>query len=103
MNEQHEFLYKIQPTRPEMLTEGPTDRESELVAQHFDYLKGLLERGILILAGRTQNSDESSFGIVVFRASSEEQALMMMQEDPAVKHGVMRAALFPYKVALMGK
>ena len=103
MNEQHEFLYKIQPTRPEMLTEGPTDRESELVAQHFDYLKGLLERGILILAGRTQNSDESSFGIVVFRAASEEQALMMMQEDPAMKHGVMRAALFPYKVALMGK
>jgi uncharacterized protein YciI len=101
MDEQLEFLYKIQPTRPAMLTEGPTEWESELVAQHFEYLKGLLEKGALILAGRTQNTDESSFGIVIFRAGSEKEAQTIVAEDPAVRHAVMRAELFPYRVALL--
>jgi uncharacterized protein YciI len=84
-----------------MLTEGPTDREAELVSQHFGYLKKLLEDGVLILAGRTQNSDESSFGIVIFRAVSESEAKRVMEKDPAVDHGVMQATLFPYKVAII--
>ena len=101
MSEELEFLYKIQPSRPEMLTEGPTDDEARIVGQHFEYLKTLLADGSLILAGRTQNTDESSFGIVIFRAASEAQAREIMDRDPAVQQGVMRAELFPYRVALM--
>ena len=100
MSTQPEFLYKIQPTRVAMLSEGPTQRESEIVTQHFDYLKNLLDEGTLILVGRTQNSDESSFGIVIFRAADEE-AQKIMENDPAVQQGVMRAELFPYRVALI--
>lgn len=96
-----EYLYKIQPTRPAMLVDGPTERESEIVTQHFDYLNELLAAGTLILAGRTQNTDESSFGIVIFRVASDEEAQKIMEDDPAVQQGVMRAELFPYRVALI--
>ena len=51
------------------------------------------------LAGRTQNADETAFGLVVFRAESETAARQIMLEDPAVKHGVMTASLYPYRVA----
>ena len=34
-----QFLYKIQPVRPELLTIGPTADEKEIIAQHFSYLK----------------------------------------------------------------
>ena len=101
MTQQLEFLYKIQPARLEMLTDGPTEQEADLVDQHFGYLQTLLKKDILILAGRTQNTDESSFGIVIFRAVSETKARKIIENDPAVKQGVMRAELFPYKVALM--
>ena len=103
MTNQLEFLYKITPTRPEMLVTGPTDHEGELVSQHFNYLQTLLDKGILILAGRTQNTDESSFGIEIFRAVSKMEAQKIMHRDPAVKQGVMKAELFPYKVALIEK
>lgn len=80
---------------------GLTEAEGELTAQHFDYLKALLGKGVLLLAGRTLNTDESSFGIVVFRAASASDAEAIVAADPAVAHGIMRADLFPYRVALL--
>jgi uncharacterized protein YciI len=94
-----EFLYTIKPTRPAMLTEGPTDEESVILSEHAAYVERLAERGVVELAGRTRNTDETAFGIVVFQAKSEDDARQIMLDDPAVKHGVMTAELFPYRVA----
>lgn len=94
------FLYKIQPVRPAMLTDGSTETESKTVSEHFDYLKDLTEKGTVLLAGRTQNRDYSSFGIVIFNAETEEKAREIMNNDPAVKNRVFRAELFPYKNSL---
>jgi uncharacterized protein YciI len=95
------YLYRIQPTRPAMLTEGPTEAEAAIVGQHFNYLKGLTEQGVVVLAGRTLNTDPSSFGIIILRADGEATARSIMEHDPAVRQGVMRAELFPYRIALM--
>ena len=98
-----EYLYRIKPTRLEMLTEGPSEREAEIVGQHFSHLQQLVAHGTVLMAGRTLNSDEHSFGIVVFLAESEAQAQKLVKSDPAVKQGVMHAELFPYRVALWSK
>ena len=101
MPDSRQYLYLIQPTRVEMLTGGPTPQEDEIIARHFDYLQALTERGVVILAGRTLNTDESSFGIIIFKAESEEAARAIVNNDPAVQGGVMRVRLFPYRIALM--
>ena len=101
MSDASQYLYKIQPTRPEMLSEGSTDEESEIIAQHYNYLKNLLDEGVLVMAGRTLNTDSSSFGIIILNADSEQVAKQLMDNDPAVKSSVMKAQLFPYRVALM--
>ena len=85
-----------------MLVEGPTAGEQELVGRHFSYLKELTETGTVLLAGRTTNTDPSSFGIVVFEAENEAAAIQVMNKDPAVAGGVFRAELFPYSIALVG-
>lgn len=95
-----QFLYRIVPTRPAMLTEGRTENEARVVGEHFAYLKRLTDAGVVLMAGRTANDDASTFGIVVFLAESEDEAAKVMAEDPAVEQGVMRAELFPYRVAL---
>jgi uncharacterized protein YciI len=97
-----EYIYKIQPTRPDMLTEGPTQQEKQAAQAHFEYLCDLADRGVMILAGRTQNSDPTSFGIVIFRAASPEEAREVMERDPAVRAGVFRAELYPYSIAVVG-
>jgi uncharacterized protein YciI len=96
-----QFMYRIQPARAEMLKSGPTKEESAIVEEHFSYLKNLTAKGVVILAGRTLTTDESTFGLVIFRAGSEEAAREIMNNDPAVKNGVMRATLFPFRVAVM--
>ncbi len=98
-----QYLYRIKPTRPEMLTEGPGPEESALVSAHFEYLQRLTEAGVVILAGRTQNDDPTSFGVVIYRAESEEAAHRILDEDPAVAGGVFAGELFPFKVALAGE
>ena len=95
-----QFLYRIQPTRLGMLTEGPSEHESKVIGEHFAYLQRLVDEGIVLMAGRTLNADESTFGLAIFVAESETQAASLMRNDPAVRQGVMRAELFPYRIAL---
>ena len=95
------YLYRIQPTCPEMLSEGHTPKEAELTSQHFNYLKDLHGKGVVILAGRTLNTDPSSFGIIIFQAENEAAAQTIVDNDPGVKKGLFHAALFPYRVALL--
>jgi len=85
-----------------MLTSGSTEFESRIVSEHFTYLKQLTKDGVVILAGRTQTTDYSSFGIVLFNAETVQAARKIMLNDPAVKNNIFRAELFPYKMALFG-
>ena len=96
------FLYKIQPVRPEMVSDSPTPEEETIVGEHFSYLERLTHEGVVLLAGRTLNLDYSNFGIIIFRASSEQATRQLVESDPAVKNRVMRAELYPYRIALLG-
>ena len=96
-----QFLYRIQPVRPEALTGGFTEDEKRVISEHFEYLKRLTENGTVLLAGRTTNTDNSSFGIVILYANSNEAARKIVDNDPAVANQVFRVELFPYRNSLI--
>lgn len=96
-----QYIYQLKLLRPALLTAGPTPDEAEVLSAHVDYLQQLAQRATVLLAGRTQNTDASCFGIVILQADTESQALQIMQQDPAVKGGVMQASLFPYQIAVL--
>jgi len=98
---QKEFMYRVEPTRPAMLSNGPTAQERAVITEHFNRLAELTKKGVVEFAGRTTNTDKTSFGIIIFRAESEAAAREIMNDDPAVKKGVMKATLFPFHTALM--
>ncbi len=100
MAEMSQYLYTINPTRLQMLTEGRTVEESEILSHHFDYLEGLAMEGTVLLAGRTQENDESTFGIVIIQTDSEQAAREVMKNDPAVVGGVMQARLHPFSISI---
>ncbi|MCA1059728.1 YciI family protein [Rossellomorea aquimaris] len=96
-----EYIYVLKLI-PRLHQEGSWTVEDEgIVQRHFIRLKEMTESGQVILAGRTLNEEENAFGIVVFEADDEKQAMIMMEDDPAVKEGIMTAELFPYRVALL--
>jgi len=93
-----QWLYRIEPTRPDMLAEATAD-EARLVGDHYAYLVDLRDRGVLILAGRTQEA-VGAFGIVIFEADDEAAAHAVVAADPAVAGDVFAATLHPYAVAV---
>ena len=70
-----------------------------MVKEHFEYLKKLTEKGVVILAGPSLEPPYT--GIVVFRATDPVSARKVMSEDPAVEGGIFRARLAPFKISLM--
>ncbi|HJM50719.1 MAG TPA: YciI family protein [Alphaproteobacteria bacterium] len=99
MDESH-YIYVVRPTRPEMLSDGMTDLEQDTVAAHFDYLKVLADKGVVRMAGRTLEFGKQAFGIVVFMAASEAEAQRLVDDDPAVREGVMTAELSLFRIAI---
>jgi uncharacterized protein len=97
-----EFLYRIQPTRPALLIEGPTPAERDALGAHRAYLDRLAAAGVVLLFGRTQTTDAATFGIVIFRAASLDEARQVMADDPAVHASVMRAEVFPFHLVGVG-
>ncbi len=95
-----QFLYRIVPTRLEMLVSGPTEREMQVIDAHFAHLKTLAEDGVVLMAGRTIDTGPATWGIVVFTAPSLAEAEAVMRGDPAIAQGVMHCELFPYRVAV---
>ncbi len=99
----NQWIYLLTPSRLEMVTEQATEEEISAVSRHFAYLQDLTQKGIMILVGRTQNNDEHTLGIAIFEAPDEAAARIIMDNDPAVQSGVMKATLYPYFIALMRK
>ena len=94
------FLYVLRLAPNLQQDSAWTDRERGLVGAHFQYLKAATEAGQVLLAGRTNEPLDKTFGLVIFEADDEAAARRFMEGDPAVKAGVMLATLHPYAVAL---
>ncbi|RTL41257.1 MAG: hypothetical protein EKK53_14035 [Burkholderiales bacterium] len=80
-----------------------TARDNDSVSAHFKRLQAATQEGRVILAGRTDEPLNRTFGIVIFEARSEAEARAFMEADPTVQDGVMVAELHPYSVALLRK
>src|SRR5437773_6842341 len=77
-----------------------TDEDKKALQRHFVRFQEAIKAGKLILAGRTSESGDKTFGIAIFEAKDEAAARKFMEEDPAVAGGLMTAELHPFSVAL---
>ena len=66
---------------------GKTFDEQPDIDQHIKYLTGFMEGGQLILGGPFGNSMDS---MIILRTESEQAALEIAQQDPAVMAGILR-------------
>ncbi|MEH7388863.1 YciI family protein [Bacillus sp. JJ1474] len=99
--EKLQFLYQLKLI-PSLLDEDNwTDKENNIVQEHFEVLQNLEKEGKLILAGRTLDTDP--LGLVILEVDTEEEAIELMENDPAVKNGIMEAKLSPYRLAILRK
>jgi uncharacterized protein YciI len=92
-----EWLCIIRPPRASFM-EDATPEENDVMRAHFEYLKGLLEEGRLILAGP---SLQPPFGIIVLEAETEDEAWRLIDADPSVAAGLQTPELHPFRASLL--
>jgi uncharacterized protein YciI len=59
----------------------------------------LQKEGKLILAGRT--TVKESMGVIILEVENEAEARKVMENDAAVKAGIMSAEVLPFQTALI--
>ena len=103
MEEKNHYIYLIEPSRPELVTDPDswTEEKNWIGVDHFVYLRNAAEQGIVLLTGRSAVDDGPA--MVIFTADSIEKARNFMLSDPFIRSGLMFAKLFPFRVALIGK
>ena len=92
-----QFIYFIRPRR-ENFAETMTEEEGNIMGTHFLYLKDLLSKGKLILAGPEATG---KFGVTIIETETEDEAKDIMNNDPAVSSGMVTPELYPYRVSLI--
>jgi uncharacterized protein YciI len=98
-----QFIYVLRLV-PRLHTDSAWTKEDNAVLErHFVRFQDAAKSGQLILAGRTSERGNKTFGIAIFAAADEDAARKFMQEDPAVAGGLMTAELHPFAVALQRK
>jgi uncharacterized protein len=99
-----QFVYVLKLTPRLLKEEAWTERDKQIVGQHFRRLQQLHKDGKVVLVGKTENdNDPEQFGLVIFEADSEAQARKIMESDDAVREKIMTAKLFPFRAVLRGE
>jgi uncharacterized protein YciI len=98
-----QFIYVLRLV-PRLHSDSAWTKDDEAaLTRHFARFKHAIETGELILAGRTSEPGDKTFGIAIFEAKDEAAAPAFMESDPAVVAGLMTAELHPFAVALQRK
>ena len=98
-----QFIYVLRLV-PRLYSDAAWTQEDKMaLSRHFARFKHAIETGELILAGRTSEPGDKTFGIAIFEAKDEAAARAFMESDPAVVAGLMTAELHPFAVALQRK
>jgi uncharacterized protein YciI len=75
-----------------------TASERYVMGRHAQYWSCELAKHRLIIAGPVA-IEPGTFGILIFRASNENEAEQMVRQDPSVAAGVTNYEIYPLKVA----
>jgi uncharacterized protein len=98
-----QFIYVLRLVSRLYSDSNWTKEDKTVLERHFARFQEAAKSGQLILAGRTKEPGDKTFGIAIFEASDEEAARNFMQADPAIAGGLMTAELHPFAVALERK
>ena len=98
-----QWLYVLRLVPRLWETTGWTDRDAQIVSEHFAYLQNLCTEGSMLVVGRTHVSMKDNIGLAIFQAETEEAAREIMNNDPVVMNNLMTAEIFPYNISLLGR
>lgn len=78
-----------------------TAADNATLTAHFQRLQQATAAGHVLLAGRTTEPGDRTFGLVVFAAADDAAAHAFLAGDPCVAGGLMTGEVYPFHPALV--
>lgn len=97
-SERRHFQARLLGTR-ENWPENMDERESRIMGEHFVYLRDLVEKGKVLLAGPV--FDSNPFGLIILEVDDEAEARALVEADPSVREGLHGFDLLEMRVSLL--
>ncbi len=97
MNRPRHYLVRLLGTR-EGWPADMTEREQQVMGEHFAYLKDLTQKKKVLTAGPVM---QPVFGLVILQTASEDEARAIMDREPSVVAGVHTYEMAPMTVSLL--
>lgn len=102
MSEKKHFFGMIKPLREDFMINF-TKEDEQIMSEHFIYLKGLIAKKKLVLAGPILNEKKPS-GIFIFECATLDEAQELLKNDPSIKAGIQKIIMLkPFKLSLHRK
>src|SRR5213083_2604221 len=98
-----EFIYVLRLVPRLYDDKNWTKEDNAVLERRFARFQEATKSGQLILAGRTKEPGDKTFGIAIFEAPDETAVRAFMQADPAVAGGLMMDGTASFAVALERK
>ncbi|MBT3169170.1 MAG: hypothetical protein HN952_06015 [Candidatus Cloacimonetes bacterium] len=77
-----------------------TQKEAEIFEQHTNYIQEKFNQNFLEFVGTSFEKDEEHFAIVIINATSKIEAKNIIDNDPAVKQGLLISHLTEFSTFL---
>jgi uncharacterized protein YciI len=94
MLSQEYFISLARPKQADFLR-TMSQKEQATMQEHFVYARRLFDEGKLLIGGAFT---DGAFGMLVYRAASEQEAREMFSNDPLVKAGISDGEFHPFRV-----
>lgn len=91
-----QYLLRVEMVRSGFTFQNMTPEEGRILTQHGAYLKALLDQGKLTFSGQAFDP-KGLWGVIVLNAANAGAATEIMNNDPAVKAGIFRGDVIPFR------
>lgn len=96
------FLLKLVAPRPTFPADM-TDTEARVMEEHVHYLKGFVDKGMVIIMGPVMDP-AGPWGVAVVEAGSEDEVRFLISRDPTLLSGLgFRYEVYPMARAMVRK
>jgi uncharacterized protein YciI len=92
-----EFISLLRPKRQDFLA-TMTPEEKATMGRHMNYVRNLFADGKILLGGA---ATDGAVGILIYRVNSEEEAMHLFDNDPAVLEDIGYPELHPFHIGIL--
>lgn len=97
-----QYISMMKPGKPD-LPASMTDDDRIVFGKHAEYLRSKFAEDRIIFAGPSMEANGEHFAVVVLSAETKDQAVQIMNADPAVESGLLTSHVTEFEVFLSRK